>query len=221
MVNLELICRQIDEALGCFDRAIKKTNGRLEQLGDADRLELHTLVVAAADSLTPPGSAYRRNFETALKRAARQDQAAEIVGVLRAVRSAYLGNYLASFSQLIRADLFDDFLAMAEHLLANGFKDPAAVLSGGVLEEHLRKLCERHAIPLVVDDRPKAAARMNDELAAAKAYAKLAWKNIAAWIELRNAAAHGKYDAYGMDQVKLMLSGVREFAARTLVASAG
>ena len=34
-------------------------------------------------------------------------------------------------------------LEMAEHLLAADYKDAAAVLGGGVLEEHLRQLCKK------------------------------------------------------------------------------
>ena len=38
---------------------------------------------------------------------------------------------------------------------------------------------------------------------------------------LRNAAAHGKYGEYSIDQVNLMLLGVQEFSARTVSVGAG
>jgi hypothetical protein len=37
---------------------------------------------------------------------------------------------------------------MAEHFLESGYKDPTAVMTGGVLEEHLRKLCGKHGVAL-------------------------------------------------------------------------
>ena len=40
----------------------------------------------------------------------------------------------------MHAELFADFLEMADYLLSEGYKDPAAVLGGSMLEEHLRQL---------------------------------------------------------------------------------
>ena len=55
---------------------------------------------------------------------------------------------------------------------------------------------------------------MNNDLAFADVYSKLDQKNVTAWLDLRNKAAHGKYDEYNADQVRNLLVGVREFAAR-------
>jgi len=40
-------------------------------------------------------------------------------------------------------------------------------------------------------------------------------KNVTAWLDLRNKAAHGLYDQYNREQVETMLKGVIEFSART------
>ncbi len=37
---------------------------------------------------------------------------------------------------------------MAEYLLKEGYKDPAAVITGSTLEEHLRKLCIKNGIDI-------------------------------------------------------------------------
>ena len=115
---------------------------------------------------------------------------------------------------LVRADVFADFLEMAEYLIQQGYKDPAAVLIGGVLEEHLRGLCGPRGIDVTVSGRPKKVDAMNAELTGAGAYNKLDQKVVTAWLDLRNNAAHGKYDQYNDDQVRSMLAGVREFVAR-------
>jgi hypothetical protein len=66
-------------------------------------------------------------------------------GIVAALRSDVEGEYLQSiFSELIHANLFSDTLSMAEHLLNEGYKEAAAALIGGVLEEHLRKLATKH-----------------------------------------------------------------------------
>ena len=61
-------------------------------------------------------------------------------GALTALRPAIGSGYLLSVQELIHADVFADFPEMAQYLLGEGYKDSAAVLIGGVLEEHLRKL---------------------------------------------------------------------------------
>ena len=39
-------------------------------------------------------------------------------------------------------------------------------------------------------------------------------KQVTAWLDLRNKAAHGKYSEYVKQQVGLMLDGVRDFIFR-------
>ena len=47
--------------------------------------------------------------------------------------------------------------------------------------------------------RPKKTDRMNSELTKAEAYSKLDQKSVTAWLDLRNKAAHGKYDEYDLE----------------------
>lgn len=126
-----------------------------------------------------------------------------------------LNSLLANIDELIHADIFTGFLEMGYYLLEEGYKDPAAVLAGGTLEEHLRKLCQKNNIEIKKDDsRYKSADRLNSELANVNVYTKLDQKSITAWLDLRNKAAHGKYDDYTKGQVELMLQGIRDFISR-------
>jgi hypothetical protein len=117
--------------------------------------------------------------------------------------------------ELIHADLFSDFLDMVDHLLGEGFKDPAAVVAGSVLEGHLRQLAPKHGVS-VVDGKGqnKKADLVNSELAAAGAYGKGDQKSITAWLHIRNSAAHGNYGDYTKDQVVLLAQAVRNFTSR-------
>jgi len=107
---------------------------------------------------------------------------------------------------------------MSEHLLLNGYKDPAAVVTGSVLEEHLRQLCIKNEIEIVIENDgkiiPKKADHMNSDLAKAKVFNKLDQKSVTSWLDLRNKAAHGKYDEYTIDQVRLMHQSVTDFITR-------
>jgi hypothetical protein len=69
----------------------------------------------------------------------------ELLGILSALRDDYEAGYLTSIEELIHADLFADFLDMAEELLKKKYKDAAAVITGSVLEEHLGSLLQRSA----------------------------------------------------------------------------
>ena len=111
-------------------------------------------------------------------------------------------------------DLFADYLEMATHLVENRYKDPAAVLAGSTLEVHLRQLCEKHGVAAEQDGKMKKTERLNQDLAQAGAYTKLDLKNITAWLDIRNNAAHGKYKEYTKDQVKFLIAGIRDFINR-------
>ena len=109
---------------------------------------------------------------------------------------------------------------MAEYLLAEDYKDAAAVMIGSVIEQHLRELAVNSAIEIArVDGAGKViflkADSLNAELTKAGLYGKLDHKNVSAWLDLRNKAAHGNYDQYNAEQVRIMSFGVGEFIART------
>lgn len=139
-------------------------------------------------------------------------------GILRALSEDIQGGYLQNLESLISANIFTDFLEMASHLIEEGYKDAAAVLIGGTLEEHLRRLCLKSSIDIEITTtagvKPKKADQMNTELSKSNVYSKLDQKNVTAWLDLRNKAAHGEYEKYTNDQVALLLSSVKDFITR-------
>jgi len=59
---------------------------------------------------------------------------------------------------------------------------------------------------------------MNSETAGkASVYNKLDQKNVTAWLDLRNKAAHGKYDEYTKEHVELLMQGVLNFFTRIAI----
>jgi hypothetical protein len=176
--------------------------------------------LSAIRRLAPPGSVYAdgvQEYEGHLTKGVVTISLAlePARGMLQALRHDYEAGYLQSVAELIHADVFADFLEMADYLLQQGYKDPAAVIAGSVLEEHLRKLCDKHGIPVAKPDgSPKKADTLNSDLAGADIYSKLDQKSVTAWLDLRNQAAHGRYAEYTKEQVTLMLQGVLDFASR-------
>ena len=111
---------------------------------------------------------------------------------------------------------------MASYLLSEGYKDAAAVIIGSTLESHLRQLCSCQKPPIAVENVdakgkriPIKADTLNADLKKNNVYGLLDQKNITAWLEIRNNAAHGHYTSYTKEQVELILLGVRDFIART------
>jgi hypothetical protein len=139
-------------------------------------------------------------------------------GILKAAKDESNKGWFVTVKGIISAEIFSDFLEMADYLLSEGYKDAAAVMIGSVLEEHLRQLCNKHGIPIEIikngKKEPKKAATLNDELAGKSVYNKLDQKQVTAWLDLRNKAAHGKYNGYEKEQVELMHQGVMDFMSR-------
>lgn len=140
------------------------------------------------------------------------------LGVLEAVLDEVNNGWYKSLRGIVSAELFSDFIEMANHLLDEGYKDAAAVMLGGTLEEHLRQLSRDNGIDLEVESRgnhsPKKADVLNADLVKNGVYGKLDQKNVTAWLGLRNDAAHGKYGNYSKEQVTLFSQALNDFMAR-------
>ncbi|MBP7052951.1 MAG: hypothetical protein KBE65_18250 [Phycisphaerae bacterium] len=143
------------------------------------------------------------------------------LGILTAIRGEIAGDWLFTIKGLVTAEVFTDYVEMAEYLLHEQFKDAAAVIAGSTLEEHLRQLCRKNGIPVARDkdgkDVPLKADQLNADLTKAGVYTTLDQKLVTAWLGLRNKAAHGDYGEYNPEQVKGMITGITEFMARVAV----
>ncbi len=141
-----------------------------------------------------------------------------VYGVTQALKADISAGYLTTLRELIHADLFSDFLENAQYFLSEGHKDPAAVITGGVLEEHLRQLCQKNGIKLEFTNtrgevKHKMGDTLNSDLYKANVYGKPEQAQVIAWLALRNMAAHGKYGDYTQEQIALFLQGLRNFIA--------
>jgi hypothetical protein len=166
-------------------------------------------------SVVGQSSEYYSLLAQALEGYPRASNVASGIGILESLRNDWDAGLLVSRDMLITADAFEGFLEQAEYLLSEGYENAAAVLVGGVLEATLRKICDAHGVPY----DPRATMEpLNVALArhAPPVYNKLVQKQITAWADLRNNAAHGRYSEYTKKQVADMLGWVREFAARHL-----
>lgn len=125
--------------------------------------------------------------------------------VFYAAYEDYTGGYIFSLRGIVAADIIDDGLSQAEELLNSNYKDPACVIAGVCLETSIKELCDRNSIPHSKLDK------MNADLKKAGIYNTGMQKQITAWADRRNDAAHGNWNEYTKNDVKMMIEGVRSF----------
>jgi len=223
-MNLESLNQRIDQLieLGQTVLATRRTwAGSSSEYVDSGKIKgFRSATLSFIERVYGQDHSHYKEFNSAVNGFSITDAEAG-VAILHAIRDEIAGGWLFSVKGLITAEIFADFLEMSEYLLKNGYKDPSAVVAGSVLEEHLRQLCTKHGVEVELKSedktRPKKAEALNSDLAKAEIYSKLDQKMVTAWLDLRNKAAHGKYEEYTTDQVTNMLSGITEFMARISV----
>ena len=116
--------------------------------------------------------------------------------------------YLVGQEFLIAGEVFDSILEQAKALNKKGYKDPSAVLGRVVLEDALKRLAKPEGI-----EENKRASQINDELRKLGKYPQSQWRFIQAWLDIGNAAAHGKFNEYSEADVEKMIEGIEQFLA--------
>ena len=207
---------QLDDVLEEFKR-LKGRGERWSQLPEEEIMQFITRARAVIDRVAGRPSRYVHQCDEImmLPEFRYWYKTPFIAGVVSSLRADVEAGYLDAYAELIHRELFADFLEMSKHLLDQGYKDPAAVIAGSSLEAHLRQLCVKARVDTATETgSPKKAERLNADLAQAEVYSKGDQKNVTAWLDLRNDAAHGHYEKYNKDQVALLISAVRDFITR-------
>lgn len=178
-------------------------------LGHGIFVEWQTQSLAFLSRILPKDHPYIEQFRSEVKQGFSSSVEAGL-GILRALREDIVGGHLRTFSALVQADVFTDFLDMAQHLLESGYKDAAALLTGAVLEAGLRRIAmARNSTVKSKDDM----GSLNQRCADAGIYSRLTQKKIQVWNDIRNNAAHGHFNQYSPEDVTAMLAGVRDVLA--------
>lgn len=127
--------------------------------------------------------------------------------VFLAAKEDFEGGYLSSVRHLVQAEVFSTELEQASELLAAGYRAPAAVICGVVLETNLRNLCKVHSLSVGKLDK------MNADLAKAGQYNSLVQKRVTALTAIRNSAAHGNAADFDDKDVQSMIEEVERLVA--------
>ncbi|QGX39724.1 hypothetical protein [Permianibacter aggregans] len=222
-MDTQQLTQRIDELIGLGDEALatewsKKIAGRTKCFLDLEafynfRASSISFILKLFGSEHPYYKDFSQLVESAQPSCVKRGK-----GCLKAIKGEIEKGWLNTAKGLISADIFGDFIEMAEHLLEEGYKDAAVVITGSTLEQHLRTLAEKHGIDLEVEKNgkkiPKKADVINADLVKANVYSKLDQKSVTYWLSIRNDAAHGNYAAYNAEQARLLISAVTEFMGR-------
>jgi hypothetical protein len=182
----------------------------LSDLPDFESDELANRLYAAVFRLAPASSSYVEQAKAAPDTT--HLRIPRLLGIVRAMKADVSAGWLTTVEELLHADTFADLLSQASELSTKGYKDPAAVVAGSVLETHLRMLCAKFGVPPTqTNGLPKKATLMNADLVKAAAYNSIQHKVIESWLAIRNAAAHGECDRYDAIGVSNMMTGIESF----------
>lgn len=210
MDNLQKMIEQLDTLLAEYDKLAQRS--QQHDLSDlpAESQVLVNRLQAAIDRFTVPAHTYARQADLC-----RADHAhiklPKLLGIAAALRDDLKAGWFESITELVHAETYSDFLEMAEELCRKGYKDPAAVIAGTSLEVHLRALCGKYGVDVEIDGKPKKADVINADLKKEFAYEMLQQKLVTSWLAVRNAAAHGQYQACNEAEVRTLIDGVRGF----------
>lgn len=201
---------QLDELIAEYREMIST---RTEGVLASDRAKpLVSRLETAIDRFAPPRSSYVRQLDVYREQKRTSLKIREVFSIALGLHHDLASGWVETVVEMAHADTHSDYLDMAETLLQSGYKDAAAVITGTSLEVHVRTLCVKYGVDIeLARGAPKKADVMNADLKKADVYDGLRQKQITAWMDLRNKAAHGDYQSYDEHQVRMFIDGVRDF----------
>jgi len=137
-----------------------------------------------------------------------------ITSRLRVTKKDIEDGLFFSVSELAKAEVFSAFLESGKHFLDEGYKEAAAIVIGGVLEDKLKTICQKKGLAYQTPDGKHLTIEpLNVLIRKAEIYNELVKKQVTAWGDLRNNAAHARYDQFTARQVGDMYEFVLNFCA--------
>lgn len=134
-----------------------------------------------------------------------------IVGTLDGALRDLEGGFLIGQEFLLAAEVHDSLLMQAKNLCGLGYCQAAAVMARIVLEDTLRRICAAKGLNSLA-----GASALNDALKMEKIYSQAEWRRVQSWLDVGNAAAHGKTEDSELPSVERMIDDVSRFVAAQL-----
>lgn len=111
--------------------------------------------------------------------------------------------FVGNLRMVLHAEIFATTVEEAKTLFESGHLIPAAVRAGIVVEGWLRDEAEKAG----TDDSEKAkASRLNNALKEAGVFSVPKWRQVQTYLDVRNAAAHGKGSELTREEIGRLLA---------------
>ncbi len=184
-------------------------------------VEWRTKTATLLALVIPQGHVHRKSVQEIAELQCAYELLQAAVSLLRGIKDDLEKGFLDDMAAAIEAEIACDYMGQAEQLLADGHRGkfdhvPAAVLAGAVLENALRKLCDEQQPAIAKQDAKgnhKTLSLLVDELKKAGVFNEAKAKQLRAWADIRNLAAHGEFAKFTRGDVETMIAGINCFLA--------
>jgi len=187
-----------------------------------DFIEWRTCCISVLDQVVPKSSLHRSVVDSFGKLGNRPDQLKFAVSFLKSIKHDLENGFLSNLNAEIEAEIAADYLGQAERLLSGEINRdyshvPAAVLAGAILEKSLKSICSQLSPPELAVNEKGAPLKLNaliEALKKRKFFNEIVAKQLRAWADIRNSAAHGNFEEFTRTQVESMLHGINTFLSQ-------
>lgn len=224
----------VSEGQGILDSAVQipptmhydEITGRSSQIGSGYKMlnsekfvEWRTKAATLLALVVPKGHVNRKTVDEIAGLQDSYDFLRAAVSFLKGVKDDLEHGFLDDMATIIEAEIAADYMTQAESLLTEGQRGifdhvPAAVLAGAVLEKALRTLCTQQEPPIATAKANGESKTLNpliDDLKKTGVFNEAKAKQLRAWADIRNHAAHGEFDQFKRSDVEGMISGINSF----------
>ena len=210
------IIAEIDELVAIAEKLSRDASGSDRSLGH-ERIEELSAIASRGGQLIlrlyGQDSQYQLNIKKVLTtqhfttmRSNYFKHISELVGILRGIQHDIKSGMLSDFRQLLQAEIFADFIALAKGALDDN-KDVAAVLACAALEDALKRVAIKENLD--VDDKD-----MSEVINALKAKGVIKGAQapiVQSYVKLRNKAFHADWDKFDKESVSSVIGFTEQF----------
>jgi hypothetical protein len=212
------------------DKSIAERVRMVKMLSDSENGDYHEAVLLALTVVHETAGLGHPLAVNLTKLAANPSSFSDMRAACRTLVTLFGQGALGNKALKIAREIEGDFLAAAEAQVkaAEATTDAnarqlrlavAAFVAGAVLEDGLRRLCDKHGAEYEAG-RTSLAKLQTALYQPGKGIEHIDTgenKLITAWGDTRNEADHGHFDKLGLVEVGMMVTGVRDFLSRRLV----
>lgn len=135
------------------------------------------------------------------------DIQAFIKGFLNALKIDIENNLLTSLQDQVAGEIYGDFISLSKQLIDEGFKEPAAVLACGALEDSMKKFATKNGMNVFDAD----LSTVVNSLKASGLIKGTQAGVVQSYVKLRNKTFHAQFDKIELPEVSSLIAFIESF----------